>query len=57
MTQLETIKQILDKQGYIDNFYCFENKISLRLGARIQDLEAQGYIFKTEKQGKNYYDY
>ena len=57
MTQLNKIKEILDRQGFIDNFYCIENKISYRLGARIFDLEKQGYMFRPEKVGKNYFYY
>lgn len=53
MTQLATIKRILANEGQIDNFYCFENKLTLRLGARIHDLKGEGYEFEVEKDGKN----
>jgi Helix-turn-helix domain len=55
MTQLTRIEEILIRDGKIDNFYCIHNRISLRLGARIQDLEDKGYVFRTERlPNKNY---
>lgn len=53
MTQLDTIKGILARDGQIDNFYCFNNKITLRLGARIWDLKDEGYEFEVERRDKN----
>jgi len=53
-TQLDIIKQILRKEKKIDNFRCFTERISLRIGARIWDLSKEGWKFRTEKQGKNY---
>lgn len=55
MSQLGPIIAILEKEGRIDNFQAIEKRLSLRLGARIQDLEAKGYVFKTERcPDKNY---
>lgn len=53
-TQLDIIKEILRRDGQIDNFHCFENKITLRLGARMWDLQQDGWRFETKKVGKNY---
>jgi hypothetical protein len=55
MSQLTRIEEILERDGYIDNFYCIENRLTLRLGARIADLKELGYIFRTERlPNKNY---
>jgi hypothetical protein len=52
-SQLPRIIAILEKEGRISNFYAVENKLTLRLAARIADLKAKGYEFRTEMQGKN----
>lgn len=52
-TQIEKIKRILRQEGKIDNFRCFTERISLRLGARIWDLEQEGWRFKTYKPESN----
>ena len=53
-TQLETIIEILERDGQIDNFHAIHNRISLRLGARIWDLRKAGWEFATEqREGKN----
>lgn len=49
-TQLERIIEILEREGQIDNFYAIHNRISLRLGARIWDLRAQGWVIETEQR-------
>jgi hypothetical protein len=49
-----TIAEILERQGYIDNFHAIHNRISLRLGTRIWDLREEGYEIETiEQPGKN----
>jgi hypothetical protein len=49
-TQLERIIEILERDGQIDNFHAIHNRISLRLGARIWDLRAQGWQIETEQR-------
>ena len=56
-TQCEKIAEILKERGEIDNFYAIENKLTYRLGARIFDLKEDGWEFRTEKRGTNYYYY
>jgi hypothetical protein len=50
MTQFARTIEILERDGQIDNFCCIHNRISLRLGARIWDLRAIGYVIETEEQ-------
>jgi Helix-turn-helix domain len=49
-SQLDRIIEILERDGQIDNFYVIHNRISLRLGARIWDLRAAGWVFRTEQR-------
>jgi hypothetical protein len=49
-SQCERIIEILDRDGQIDNFYAIHSRISLRLGARIWDLRAQGWEIETEQR-------
>jgi hypothetical protein len=49
-SQLERIIEILERDGQIDNFFAIHNRISLRLGARIWDLRAQGWEIETEQR-------
>lgn len=51
MTQKKRIEKILRQQGYIDNFYCIENKITLRLASVIATLVKQGWQFDEQKSG------
>lgn len=44
MTAKDKIFYHLQLHGYIDNFYCIDNKISLRLGAVINKLKQEGKI-------------
>jgi hypothetical protein len=53
MSQLDPIIAILERDGQISNFYAIEHKLTLRLAARIADLKAKGYEFRTEMQDKN----
>jgi hypothetical protein len=41
-TQLPRIIHLLNERDYIDRRTCIDNKISERLSARVQDLEAIG---------------
>jgi hypothetical protein len=47
--QVDIIAGILEREGRIDNFRCIHERISLRLGARIADLKAAGFEFRTER--------
>jgi hypothetical protein len=47
--QVDIIAGILEREGRIDNFRCIHERISLRLGARIADLKALGFEFRTER--------
>ena len=51
MTQEARVKMVLEKQGYIDNFYCLDLPIReriLRLGAIMCDLKKQGVQFYSK---------
>lgn len=60
ITQADRVLKILRENGSITNFYCIENKISIRLGAIIHDLKTSGLIeLDDDKSGflegtKNY---
>jgi len=43
-TQADRVLDILREKGQIDNFFCIDNKISIRLGAIIHDLKVKGLI-------------
>jgi hypothetical protein len=49
-TQLEQIVEILLRDGVIDNFHAIHNRISLRLGARVHELRAAGWVIETEQR-------
>lgn len=53
-SQCDVIEEILKREGQIDNYFCIEHRITLRLGARIYDLTQKGYEFETKKVGRNY---
>lgn len=56
-TQMKWIETQLSKKGKITRNECLRKYIS-RLGARISDLKARGYKFKTYyKSTKNGMDY
>lgn len=50
MRQLDRIAQILEREGRIDNFRAIQDRISLRLGARIWDLRSKGWEIETKEQ-------
>ena len=50
LTQTEKIADILVKEGKIDNFTTIQNRLSLRLGARIWELRNRGWEIRTEEQ-------
>lgn len=52
MTQIEMIKNQLITTGEVSRNWCLQRYCS-RLGARIEDLEKEGWIFKTETRKKS----
>lgn len=52
-TQKNRIAKRLLERGEISRNECLRNYIS-RLGARIQDLENEGWVFETETRGGDY---
>lgn len=52
-TQLEWVKNELESTGRVSRNNALRNYFS-RLAARIADLEAEGWVFTTEKQGGDY---
>lgn len=65
LTQKELILQYIADFGYITSFQAYADLGITQLGARIKELKAQGYEFKTEniktknRYGKpsHYYEY
>jgi hypothetical protein len=54
-TQLERIRGRLHEYGWITRSQCLSQYPAItRLGARICDLEAEGYVFKAEWKGGDY---
>lgn len=55
MEKKETIEnkvmKILREKGEIDNFYCIDNRITIRLGAVIFKLKEAGEIELDERSG------
>ncbi len=52
-SQLDFIKSELRNNKEISRNFCLSNYIS-RLGARIDDLEKDGWVFETERRDGNY---
>jgi hypothetical protein len=50
MTHTQKIRDILEKRGQISNFHAIERRLSLRLGARIFNLRAEGWKIETRKK-------
>lgn len=42
ITQKDRVRRKLEVDGFIDNFWCIEQKVSIRLGAIIHDLRQEG---------------
>jgi len=54
-TQLERITEILQQDGVVSRNQCLSMFPAItRLGARICDLEADGWKFRTERRGGDY---
>lgn len=50
LTQKELILQYIADFGYITSYQAYADLGITQLGARIKELKAQGYEFKTEQQ-------
>ena len=53
LNRMGPVIAVLERDGQISNFYAIEHKLTLRLAARIADLKAKGYGFRTEMKDKN----
>lgn len=53
MTSKQKIVNRINEVGYVDNFWCIDNRITTRLGAVIFTLKKAGWDFKTEMHEKN----
>jgi hypothetical protein len=54
-SQCDRIKMKLDRDGFVTRNECLSQFPAItRLGARIDDLERRGYVFKTEDTGRDY---
>ena len=54
-SQLDRIKAKLDRDGFVTRNECLRQFPAItRLGARIQDLEDVGYVFRTEQKHGDY---
>ncbi len=54
-TQLERVRFKVHRDGYISRNQCLSQKPAItRLSARINDLEAEGYVFETKQVGGDY---
>lgn len=52
LSQKEKVYNILQNQGYIDNYYCIDTKLTIRLGAIIFALQREKRIeIDDEKSG------
>ena len=51
MTQKDVVANLLRKRGCVDNFFCIDNKITIRLGAVIHALKRDSWIFDDQKSG------
>ncbi len=43
----QIILEIFNKQGYVDNYYCIDKRITTRLGAVMHLLKEDGLVFET----------
>jgi hypothetical protein len=50
-TNKQKVEDILKQKGWVDNFYCIDNRISLRLSDIIMTLKEEGWEFDDEKSG------
>jgi hypothetical protein len=53
---MNKIKDLLIGQGYVDNFYCIDHRITTRLSSAIERLRKQGWEIETDMhENKNCY--
>ena len=50
-TNKDKVVEILMKQGWVDNFHCVDNRITLRLSDIIMTLKEEGWEFDNDKSG------
>ncbi len=50
-TQKDRVLDKLKQDGYVDNFFCLEQKITLRLGAVVHLLKKEGVVFDEARSG------
>jgi hypothetical protein len=54
-SQNDRVKAKLDRDGYVSRNECVRQfPAILRLSARIQDLEDEGYVFEAKEEGGDY---
>jgi hypothetical protein len=54
-SQLERVRSRLHSAGYITRNQCLSQRPAItRLGARIDDLEHEGYVFEAKRQAGDY---
>lgn len=51
MTHKAEVEKRLRETGAVDNFWAFNNRVTLRLGAVIHVLKREGWVFDEEKSG------
>lgn len=51
ITIKNTVEQLLLKNGYIDNYYCIDSRLTTRLSAVILNLKLEGWEFDEDKSG------
>lgn len=51
ISQREIVENRLKETGYVDNYWAIENKVSVRLGAIIHNLQKRGWHFDQERSG------
>jgi len=51
MTNKQKVIDRINEVGYVDNFWCVDNYITLRLGAVIFELKKAGWEFRTTMEG------
>lgn len=57
MKEIDTIKEVLKRDGVIDNYWCIDTRLTTRLAMHIDRLRKQGWDFDPYKAnvGKNFF--
>ena len=50
-SNIQIIEEKLRKDGSVDNFWCIDNRITIRLGAVIFVLKGRGWAFDDARSG------